>query len=183
MFRLALEFDPEHPYSHHYLAFNLDWLAQEAREVELHYQKAIELQPTHPWWWSRWVSYLATRGRFRDARSAWRTALDAISVSEEGSPEWVYISLHRWVARWLLHWAELDFAEDVLRSIPSTLAERDASIQALWNLLGALRIAEQGPAVFPLTVPVTEWWSANGHTGLPLTWLDQAMRLWEAGSR
>jgi tetratricopeptide (TPR) repeat protein len=178
LFRLALEFDRDHPYSHHYLAFNLDWLAQEAQEVEAHYQKAIELQPTHPWWWSRWVSYLATRGRFRQARSAWRAALDAMSVSEEGSPEWVYLSLHRWVARWLLHWAELDFAEDVLRSIPSTLAERDASIQALWNLLRALRVAEQGPAVFPLTVPFTEWWSANGHTGLPLTWPDQQMRLW-----
>jgi tetratricopeptide (TPR) repeat protein len=179
LFRLALEFDRDHPYSHHYLAFNLDWLAQEAHEVEAHYQKAIELQPTHPWWWSRWVSYLATCGRFRKARSVWRAALDAMSVSEEGSPEWVYLSLHRWVARWLLHWAELDFAEDVLRSIPSTLAERDASIQALWNLLRALRVAEQGPAVFPLTVPVTEWWSASGHTNLPLIWLDQPMRLWK----
>jgi tetratricopeptide (TPR) repeat protein len=181
LFRLALEFDPDHPYSHHYLAFNLDWLAQETQEVEAHYQKAIELQPTHPWWWSRWVSYLATRGRFRQARSVWRSALDAMSVSEDGSPEWVYLSLHRWVARWLLHWAELDFAEDVLRSIPSTLSERDASIQALWNLLGALRIAELGPAVFPLTVPITEWWSANGHTGLPLTHPDhpkQEMRFW-----
>jgi hypothetical protein len=178
LFRLALEFDPDHPYSHHYLAFNLDWLAKDANEVEAHYQKAIELQRTHPWWWSRWVSYLATRGRFRQARLAWRAALDAMSVSEEGSPEWVYLSLHRWVARWLLHWAELDFAEDVLRSIPSTLAE-NASIQALWNLLGALRIAEQGPAVFPLTVPFREWWSANGHTGLPLTWLNQPMHLWK----
>ena len=179
IFRLALEFDPDHPYSHHYLAFNLDWLALEVHEVEAHYQKAIELQPTHPWWWSRWVSYLATRGRFRQARSVWRASLDSMSVSEEGSPEWVYLSLHRWVARWLLHWAELDFAEGVLRPIPYTLAESDASIQALWNLLSALRIAERGPAVFPLTVPVTEWWSANGHTGLPLTWLDQSMRLWK----
>jgi tetratricopeptide (TPR) repeat protein len=179
LFRLALEFDPDHPYSHHYLAFNLDWLAQDTREVEAHYQKAIDLQPTHCWWWSRWVSYLATRGRFQQARSVWRAALDALSVSEEGSPDWVYLSLHRWVARWLLHWAELDFAEDVLRSIPSSLANRDASIQALWNLLGALRIAEQGPAVFPLSVPITQWWSANGHTGLPLTWRDQPMRLWK----
>ena len=64
-------------------------------------------------------------------------------------------------------------------SIPHTLAESDASIQALWNLLDALRIAERGPAVFPLTVPVTEWWSANGHTGLPFTWRDQSMRLWK----
>lgn len=178
LFRLALKFDPDHPYSHHYLAFNLDWLAEQSSEVEAHYQKAIDLQPMHPWWWSRWISYLATRGRFQAARGAWRDALDAMSVSEDGSPEWVYSSLHRWVARWLLHWAELDFAEDVLRSIPAEIANRDTSIQALWNLLRALRIAEQGTAVFPLTVPVHEWWSPNGHTGLPLTWQDTPLRSW-----
>lgn len=179
LFRLALEFDPAHPYSHHYLAFNLDWLGQQTSEVEMHYQKAIELQPTHPWWWSRWVSYLATRGRFREARSAWQSALDALSVGEEGASDWIYFALHRCVARWLLHWAELDFAEAVLRSIPETLAEGEMSIQALWNLLRALRIAEQGPAVFPLTVPIIDWWSANGHTGLPLTWDDHPMRHWK----
>ncbi len=113
--------------------------------VESHYKMAIDLQPTHPWWWSRWISYLATRGRFAEAKSNWRTAVDALSLGEDGSPDWIFLSLHRWVARWLLHWAELDFAEDVLRGIPRRLAENDTSIQTLWDLLRALR---QARAVF-----------------------------------
>ncbi len=175
LFRLALQFDPEHPYSHHYLAFNLDWLAEAADEVETHYQAAIRLQPTHPWSWSRWISYLATRGRFREAKSAWRQARDALCVSEDGSPDWIFLSLHQWVARWLLHWSELDFAEEVLSSIPRDLARNDASIQALFNLYAALRQAQRGVSVFPLSVPLrciglhrdTEWRDAHLPSLLP----------------
>jgi len=87
LFRLAVRLAPEHAYSHHYLAFNLDWLAEEARDVEDHYKRAIQLQPTHPWWWSRWISYLATRGRFHEAKLNWRQAVDALSISEDGSPD------------------------------------------------------------------------------------------------
>ncbi|MCY2994680.1 MAG: hypothetical protein NTY19_43485 [Planctomycetota bacterium] len=178
VFRLALSLDGDHPYSHHYLGFNLDWLAEQPDEVETHYQAAIRLQPTHPWWWSRWISYLATRGRFREARNAWREAIDAMSADEDGTPRWLFLSLHRWVARWLLHWGELDFAEEVLRSIRPEVAESDTSIQTLWNLLVALREAERGAAVFPLTVPASEWWSPNPHT-LPLNWQGQPLRSWQ----
>jgi hypothetical protein len=80
----------------------------------------------------------------------------------------MFLSLHRWVARWLLHWAELDFAEEVLRSIPGTLTATDTSIQTLWNLLKALRRAEHGMCAFPLTVPASNWWSPVPHTDLPL---------------
>jgi len=179
LFRLAVQLDPNHAYGHHYLAFNLDWLAEEAHEVEAHYKKAIELQPSHPWWWSRWISYLATRGRFREAKSTWRAALDTLSPDEDGSPDWIFLSLHRWVARWLLHWAELDFAEDVLRAIPKQFAQNDASIQTLWDLLKALRQAERDSCVFPLSIPAKDWWSPGPHTDLPSSWEGRPLRSWE----
>lgn len=138
VFRMALRLDEENAYSHHYLAFNLDWNAESVEEVEAHYQKAIELQPEHPWWWSRWISYLATRGQFKAAANQWRDALDALSVTEDATPDWIYLSLHRWVARWMLHWSNLDLAENVLRSIPSSL-QSDASVSRLNDLLTALR--------------------------------------------
>ncbi|MCA9031196.1 MAG: tetratricopeptide repeat protein, partial [Planctomycetaceae bacterium] len=166
VFRLALSLDADNAYSHHYLAFNLDWNAEAADEVETHYKKAIELQPEHPWWWSRWISYLATRGRFKAAGNQWREALDALSVTEDATPNWVYMSLHRWVARWMLHWSNLDLAENVLRSIPSSL-EDDASISRLNDLLVAMRYAEKDRAVFPLSVPASEWWTPRPHTDLP----------------
>lgn len=167
VFRMALRLDEENAYSHHYLAFNLDWNAESVEEVETHYQKAIELQPDHPWWWSRWISYLATRGRFKAAANQWRDALDALSVTEDATPDWIYLSLHRWVARWMLHWSNLDLAENVLRSIPSSL-QSDASVSRLNDLLTALRYAENNRSVFPLSVPASNWWSPRPHTNLPL---------------
>jgi hypothetical protein len=95
-FRFAVSLDEQRAYSHHYLAFNLDWLARESPTVEQSYLRAIELQPTHPWWWSRWISYLATArrvsagaprsGNERDA-SAWanRPRIGVISASLGGS--------------------------------------------------------------------------------------------------
>jgi tetratricopeptide (TPR) repeat protein len=167
VFRLALQLDSRVAYSHHYLAFNLDWLAERPEEVEGHYREAIELQRGHPWWWSRWIAYLATRGRFREAREAWRDALDEFSLGGDESSRWLYLALHRWVARWLLHWSELDFAEDVLNAIPVEIAEAEASIQTLRDLLVALRAAEVGDTVFPLSVPANQWGSPVPHTDLP----------------
>jgi hypothetical protein len=178
LFRASLKLDPQDAYAHHYLAFNLDWQAIEQEEVESHYWSAIQIQQTHPWWWSRWISYLATRGRVSDARAAWRQAADSLSLDEGGSPEWIYLSLHRWVARWLLHWAELDFAEEILCSIPEGLAGSDTSIGALNNLLAALRVAENGMSVFPLSVPNRDWWSPLPHTDLPPQLDAQPLRSW-----
>lgn len=177
IFRLALIFDQENAYSHHYLAFNLDWNAEAEEEVEIHYQKAIELQAEHPWWWSRWISYLATRGRFKQASAAWRDASDALSVAEGSTPEWVYLSLHRWVARWMLHWSNLDLAQNILRSVPSSLSG-NASISRLNDLLAALRLAERGKAVFPLSVPARLWWTPNPHSNLPLEVANQRLETW-----
>jgi len=178
VFRFALELDSSVAYSHHYLAFNLDWLASEAEQVELHYREAVRLQSNHPWWWSRWICYLATRGRFPEAREAWREASDELSLGRDDPARWLYLSLHRWVARWLLHWSELDFAEDVLRSIPADVADSDMSIQTLRDLLEALRTAERGNTVFPLSVPARDWTSPAPHTDLPGQVDGKSLREW-----
>jgi len=178
VFRLAVQLEPEHSYAHHYLGYNLDWLAEGAEELETHYREAIRLQPTHPWVWSRWICYLTTRGRKREARAQWHEAVRALSISGDETPSWIFRALHRWVARWLLHWAELDFAAMVLREIPRQLAQHDASIQALWSLLEALRQAERGTSVFPLSVPPREWRSPAPHTDLPSRFQDAPLRTW-----
>jgi len=165
VYRLALQFDPNNARSHHYYAFNLDWQAEEPELVETHYQKAIELKSDHPWYHSRWISYLVTRGQNKKAWKAWREAVDALDVSSV-SPDYIFLSLHRWVARWMLHWDELGMAEGVLRSIKPGI--RDESIRRLHDLLATLRLAEEGIAVFPLSIAMTDWWRPEGHTGLPL---------------
>ena len=178
VFRLAVQLDPEHAYAHHYLAYNLDWLAEETEDLEFHYREAIRLQPTHPWYWSRWICYLTTRGRNRETRAQWHDAVRALSISGDETPSWIFRALHKWVARWLLHWAELDFAAMVLREIPRRVAQQNASIQALWSLLEALRQAERGDSVFPLSVPPREWRSPAPHTDLPSRFQDAPLHSW-----
>ncbi len=158
--------------------FDLDWLAEDAAEAERQYREAIEAERTDPRRWSCWISYLATRGRFKEAKENWRMAVETLNVTKDGTPDQIFLSLHRWVARWLLHWAELDFADEVLRAIPRKLAENDASIQALWDLLTALREAKRGVSVFPLSVPAGEWWSPSPHTDLPPRWDGLPLRDW-----
>jgi hypothetical protein len=166
VYRVAIEFDPSNARSHHYYAFNLDWLAEKPELVESHYQKAIELRDDHPWYHSRWISYLVTRGQNKKAWDAWRDATDSLSVSYD-SPDYIFLSLHRWVARWMLHWDELGMAERVLKSIKPELRD-EGSICRLFDLLATLRLAEEGIAVFPLSVAKSDWWRPEGHTNLPL---------------
>lgn len=178
VFKFAVQLDDSNAYSHHYYAFNLDWDAVEPEKVEQHYLRAIELQPEHPWWWSRWIAYLVTRGRQKEAREEWSRAHDEMSISEQ-SPDWIYLSLHRWVARWMLHWSNLKMAKSVLNSIPSSVAN-DPSIQTLFDLYRALRHAENGVAVFPLSVREEKWWNGP-HTGLPISLGEFNRQRWSPG--
>ena len=64
-----------------------------------------------------------------------------LSISGDETPSWIFRALHQWVARWLLHWAELDFAENgPPRNPKGPYREGIASIKALWSLLEALRM-------------------------------------------
>lgn len=177
VFKLALQFDPGSGYAHHYYAFNLDWNGEEQDAVEEHYQKAIELEPKHPWRWSRWIAYLETVGQQQRSDEQWRCALNAMSIDQDTTPGWIYFSLHRWVARWMLHWSRLDVAHAILESVPKHLFS-DASFSRLNDYHLALREAKEGRAVFPLSVPASQWWNATGHAGLPGTMDDRPLTKW-----
>ncbi len=161
VFERALSWDPDDDYAHHYLAFNLDILADLDRlqDIEEHYQRAIELREDHLWWHSRWVSYLITRGRIREARLAWNEALDALELPDPDAEDWVYENLHLWVARLLVHRGRLEFAEEVLRGIPRRVLEQSPGLAAVARRHRALLEARRGRVVFPLSVPPERWWS------------------------
>ena len=61
---------------------------------------------------------------------------------------------------------------------PGGWREQDSGIQALWSLLEALRQAERGDSVFPLSVPPSEWRSPTPHTDLPRRFQDAPLRSW-----
>ncbi len=159
VFRKAIEWDDDNDYAHHYLAYNVDWLATDPGLAEQEYERAIDLNPEHPWWWSRWINFLITVGRPRDARAQWREAVSALGVTSGEPPDTVYQSLHLPVARLLVHRMQLDFAETVLTETPSALRQNDSRFRALTDLLAVLRETERARAVFPLSVPFADWWN------------------------
>ena len=52
VFRRAVQWDDQNDYGHHYLAYNIDWLANDPGLAEKEYRRALEVNPEHPWWWS-----------------------------------------------------------------------------------------------------------------------------------
>jgi len=167
VFERAVALDDRDDYGHHYLAFNLDWLAADIPWVERHYRRAIGLNPEHSWWWSRWICFLITIGRGYQAKQAWNDATDALSVDALPDDTGVFEALHLWVARLLLHRGQLDFAERVLNSTPTGVRREHVGFRALDRLLTALREAERGRGVFPLFIPPTEWWRRIPHLDFP----------------
>ncbi|MFH0900776.1 MAG: tetratricopeptide repeat protein [Pseudomonadota bacterium] len=158
VFERVCAWEPGDDYAHHYLAFNLDLLADRAQEVETHYQKAIELAPDKAWWHSRWITYLVTRGRTAQSRDAWNGALDALGLPDLNANPWIYENLHLWVVRLLVHRGQLDFADEVLRRIPTEISSRHPGLSALSRRLKALVQVRRLGAVFPLSIPPDEWW-------------------------
>lgn len=160
-FERSLQWDQEDAYAHHYLAYNLDVLAERADDVENHYRAAIRLQPRHPWWHSRLICFLVARGRTRDAEKAWDQALDGLAAgpATPGSAG-LYHDLHRWVAAMLVHRGELDFAGQVLALVPHRQLEEDPEFRALHRMHGALVDVETHGAYAPASIMLKypEWW-------------------------
>ena len=159
VFERACAWEPDDDYAHHYLAFNLDVVAERPPEVEMHYREAIRLAPEHAWWHSRWITYLVTRSRMNDAHRAWNDALDALGLPDPNVEQWIYENLHLWIARLLVHRGQLDFAEDVLRGIPLEVREQHPGLGAITKRMKALVEARRSGAVFPLSIPPDCWWS------------------------
>lgn len=151
----ALAHDPEDAYAHHYRAYNLDVLAGEPAPVEAGYRRALALRPDHVWHHGRFISFLVTCGRAREAHDAWEDALRALDGLRHHA--WLFRELHRPVARLLLHRGRLDFAREILEDVPEYLG--DTWFAPLRALLAQLEEAESDQLVFPASVPAAHRWN------------------------
>lgn len=150
----ALAHDPDDVYAHHYRAYNLDVLADDPAPVETGYQRALVLRPDHVWHHGRFISFLVTCGRAREAHDAWEDALRALDGLRHHA--WLFRELHRPVARLLLHRGRLDFASEVLADVPEHLG--DTWFALLRAFLAQLEEAEADQLVFPASVPAAHRW-------------------------
>jgi tetratricopeptide (TPR) repeat protein len=158
IFRRALQLDERDDYAHHYLAYNLERCGSEAAPIEQHYRRAIEINPRHTWWRARYVRFLVSRGRTRDARVEWDAASDELGLPDAEGSVRLYETLHGWVARALLERGQLDFAEAVLADVPHRARVESPSLTALIRRLRALEIAESEGAFVPSEHLAEPWW-------------------------
>ncbi len=181
VYERAVRWDPEDDYAHHYLAYNLDIRGQEAPRVEEHYKKALQIEPANAWWNSRWINYLITRNRLAPAKQAWDEAMDMLGLPDEDRDGWVYEHVHIWVARLLIHRGQLDFAREVLDSIPTGVRGRHLGMKALARRLDALLEARRTGAVFPMWIAPEDWWSRGPHLAAPRSDDDRHLYSWRPG--
>lgn len=154
----AIAFDqPERidAYAHHYLAYNLDVLAEQEKRVLAEYTVARDAQPTHPWFWGRRICFLVTTGRLDEAMDAWAEAAARFQLdSGEGG---LAAELHRSVAQLLVHRGQIAQARRVLRDVPRGARSSDW-FTSLDGWLQELEAAERDELVFPPHIPPDERW-------------------------
>ena len=161
VFKRAITWEPEDDYAHHYFAYNLDYLGRRASEVEQHYREAVRLRNDHPWWWSRLICFLLTRGRIEQAESAWADALDSLVFipNDQVAGSRVHSDLHGHVLNNALYFSQLHFADRVLNDIPETVRQNDPHLLACQRRLEALELAANGRAVVPMPDLKKGWWT------------------------
>jgi tetratricopeptide (TPR) repeat protein len=154
----AIEHNPKDWYGHHYLAYNLDILAQDPDRVEAEYTEALKWKPAQVWFHGRLICFLITTGRLLDARRAWGSALSRLLSDEASLRNWVYDELHRQVAWLLLHRGQLDFARRVLEDVPPSVSQTAFWYQNFTRVIRAQEEAEENKLVFPPSIPVEQRW-------------------------
>jgi len=160
-FEAALEWDDRDDYAHHYLAYNLDRIGTRVDDVELHFRRAVELNPDHVWWRSRLVMFLIGRGRIGEAHAAWEDAVLVLGAGGPGVSPDTYERLHCWVAGALLSAGEVVFAREVLDQVPER-AQAGIDIYAgLSQRADALLQLGEGNAVVPAWRLRPGWWESG----------------------
>ena len=187
VFQRSLEVDPLDSYAHHYKAFNLDIQGVRPQDVNAHYTRAIQLQPSRVWWHSRYIRFLIVRDEIAAAWDAWAQALedlaspDALLGDRDRAVRSIYVDLHQDVARTLLLALELDFAQEVLGCVPEQVFERSEDFRNLRRRLQRLRAAGTDPGYVPMW-RMEPGWQSNAPFELPaaLGSAGALRRWWEA---
>jgi tetratricopeptide (TPR) repeat protein len=142
-------------YAHHYLAYNLDVLGREMDRVRKEYQVALDVQPTHPWYWNRIICFLIAVGYLDEAMDLWSGASSSFQLDR--GQEWVATELHRNVAHLLAHRGQLVPARRVMDDVPHRARSADW-YRSLDAWLSELEAADRDELVFPPHLePALRW--------------------------
>ncbi|MEM1032211.1 MAG: tetratricopeptide repeat protein [Myxococcota bacterium] len=175
---------PNDSYAWHYLGYNLERAGMARREAEAAYEKAIEHDPSNPWWNSRRVTFLIGQGKPRAARKAWGAALDRVDPDGERSSRdgWLAKHFHRWVARAWLEAGHPDDAFDILKLLGDEQIDgSDLLRQLRHRVLDALEVDGLGGPAYPSWVPMSQRWKQPDSAVLPEELEGEPLRAWYPG--
>jgi len=158
--RIVEEIDRRDAYAWHYLGFNLYRSAADRKQIEKAYKKALELDPTNPWWNSRYLTFLIEQARFTDADEAWERAMthiDPDGVESDNNPD-LALHLHRWVAQAWLDQGEVERARRVLDRLLDPAFELAQVRDVQERIKDAEEALSLGASVRPPDMPMDERW-------------------------
>jgi tetratricopeptide (TPR) repeat protein len=148
-------------YAQHYLGFNLDRAGIRREEAESALRRAVEVDPSNPWWNTRLVTFLIDQVQFLEARRQWLRAIAQVDPTGElvGRDPWMARHMHRWVVTdWLDH-GEVELAREAFDSIPRHIVQADPYLSRLGNrLVDAEEAHALGNTVYPPFIPPEERW-------------------------
>lgn len=150
-------------YTEHYLGFNLDRDRAAPELVRPHYERAVELDRTNPWWNTRLVTFLIGHGTLEEARKAWSAALGALDPDGDRMEEspWLAMHLHRWVARRWLALGYVAEARGVLAEVPRRWIDDEDELRAVEHMVrDAEESLQLGESVYPAGLAAESRWIA-----------------------
>jgi len=178
VFERAVDLDESDDYAHHYLAYNLDCIATDEDRALRHYAKAIKQNPTHPWWWSRWINFLITTGRMAEAREQLVQARLELGLDTGDAPRHTFQAFHKWVIRLLLHRAQLDLAEQLFADVDEDVVTNDVGFLAMQTMLSNLKFTRDGWDVLPVNVDPDRDWNGYPFIDKPGRSRNQILHTW-----
>lgn len=155
----ALRHEPDDWYAEHYRAFNLDALGDDVRVIGPAYERVTsELNPGFVWGHSRYVRWLITCGRLKEASNAFARAERELLGEPSPGDARLYEEFHVDIARQALENGQHLFAARVLDKVPEQVRSELSRYDELRQWAAHQAEIEEGEIVFPSTVVVEHRW-------------------------
>jgi hypothetical protein len=154
----ALTHEPDDWYALHYRAFNCDVLGGDVCVIGPDYERVTTtLKPDFVWGHSRYIRWLITCGRLREARSAFAIAEQELSAGPQDDVS-LYRDLHVDVARQALENGHHALAREFISRVPRQVRDRLLRYAPLRDWADYQSEIEAGETVFPPFVPHEQRW-------------------------
>jgi hypothetical protein len=168
LYRTCTTRDGNNSYSWHYLAYNREKESEKKYraggalvypdEIDSAYRRAVELEPSNPWWNGRLVRYLIQSLRLQDAKREWALVKDRC-LAQRAPSRWMAENLHLPIIHaWLKRGFVLE-AKAVLEELPNDMRKASHELAVLQQQVDDADESERlGESVYPPELSMESRW-------------------------